>query len=174
MTLLTTSLARKVASKLTGKSLPVTVVKLTTAQNVNRTFSNAAPHQHDIIHQNFQGTTRPTAPMPVDPIVTDYWKAHPNEHYSTYASSMSQSSHNQTVVDYWNEHGDTHFAEDKFRRGGSGSGNNERRENFSSSTKQAKDSAEDGDNMMVKDYWADHADTHFTDYWAETKGKTHF
>mmetsp|Transcript_35836 Transcript_35836/g.86431 ORF Transcript_35836/g.86431 Transcript_35836/m.86431 type:complete len:118 (+) Transcript_35836:272-625(+) len=111
---LTTTLTLKVASKVTGQSLQATMVKLTTARNVNsigmQTFSNAAPHQHDVIHQNFQGMT-----TPVDPMVTDYWKAHPNEHYSTSASSMSQ--HNQNVVDYWNDHGDTHFAEDKFRRG---------------------------------------------------------
>ena len=110
--------------------------------------------------------------MPVDPIVTDYWKAHPNEHYSTYTSSMLQHNNdriNQSVVDYWNEHGDTHFAEDKFRRG------NEHRENSSSSTKHATDVAEDAknNNAMVKDYWTDHGDTHFTDYWEETKGKTH-
>mmetsp|Transcript_35836 Transcript_35836/g.86432 ORF Transcript_35836/g.86432 Transcript_35836/m.86432 type:complete len:90 (+) Transcript_35836:498-767(+) len=47
-------------------------------------------------------------------------------------------------------------------------------ENFSSSTKPANDVAEYDTNTTVKDYWTDHADTHFTDCWEETKGKSHF
>jgi hypothetical protein len=142
--------------------------------NIGRSFSSASPHHHDVIHRNFHGTSTDAF---IDPVVTDYWKAHPDEHYTTYGSLLSQ---HDAIVDFWKDHGDTHFAtEDKFQNPGHRPYNHHDScfRNFSSirrTVTAATDKIDDGKTTPVRDYWADHADSHFTDYWTESKGKTHF